>query len=271
LKKRCVAIGRCDWAVFLLFFCGSVFFVIISAGFFMAGVCTIGKRQFGGDELLPLLSGYNLLPQLMQGMVVDRALRTLSCSPAERAAFYGAEIAADAGCIEKKKAQLLLEGTEESDLDFFIDRPVLLERFKKITFEPQLGSTFLKLKAGLDRVVFFMLRNKDHELTRELFFRLESGEDSFESLASRFSEGRESTSGGRVGPVEMKQLNPALARFLSTAKAGVVNPPIVLDGFGVIILLQEKIPAKLDEGLKPTLVNHLFQEWVQAEIKAFFF
>jgi hypothetical protein len=237
----------------------------------MAVVCTIGKRQFGSDDFLPLLSGYNLLPQLMQGMVVDRALRQLSCSPEERAAFYGAELADDAGYIEKKKAQLQLEGVGEDDLDFFVDRPFLLERFKKSRFEPQLGSAFLKFKASLDRVVFSMLRNKDRELTRELFFRLESGEDSFYSLAARFSEGRESTSGGRIGPIEMKQLNPALARVLVTAKAGVVNPPVVIDGFGVIIMLHEKIPAKLDDAMKENLITHLFQEWVKVEVQAFFY
>ena len=120
-------------------------------------------------------------------------------------------------------------------------------------------------------MLFSMLRNKDHELTRELFFRLESGEETFESLASRYAEGREAVSGGRLGPIEMKQLNPALARVLSTAKPGVVNPPVVIDGFGVITLLHEKIPAKLDDAMKQNLVNQLFHEWVKREVFRLFF
>lgn len=232
---------------------------------------TLGKRQLQAEDVLPLLSGHNMCGQLMQAMVIDQALRPLGCSQADRDAYYAQQLTAEPDFFEKKKAQLLREGARQEDLDFFISRPLLLEMFKEKTFAHQIGSAFLKLKAGLDRVVFYMLRNKDHELLRELFFRIESGEDTFESLASRYAEGRESMSGGRIGPVEMKQLNPALQRVLSTAKPGVVNPPVVIDGFGVITLLQERVPAKLDDAMKQNLINLLFNEWVQKEVQAFFY
>jgi hypothetical protein len=237
----------------------------------MSVALTVGKRELQGDDVLSLLSGHNLWPQVMEAMVVDRALRLIRCRATAIEDYYGAELAADAAFFEKKRAQLLLEGAREEDLDFFISRPVLLELFKEQRFMPLVGSTFLKLKAGLDRVLFSMLRDRDHELTRELFFRLESGEESFESLAARYAEGRESGSGGRLGPMEMKQLHPALARVLSTAQPGVVNLPVVIDGFGVITLLHEKIAAQLDESMKQHLVNQLFHEWVKGEVQAFFY
>lgn len=149
---------------------------------------TLGKRQLQADDVLPLLSGHNMWSQLMQAMVIDQALRPLSCAQADIEAYYGQQLAADPDFFEKKRAQLLREGAREEDLDFFISRPLLLEIFKEKTFANQVGSAFLKLKAGLDRVVFYMLRNKDHELLRELFFRIESGEESFESLAPRYAE-----------------------------------------------------------------------------------
>ena len=237
----------------------------------MSVALTVGKRELQGDDVLSLVSGHNLWPQLMEAMVVDRALRSSRCSEAAIEDYYGAELAADAAFFEKKRSQLLLEGAREEDLDFFISRPVLLELFKKQRFMPLVGSAFLKWKAGLDKVLFSMLRNRDHELTRELFFRLESGEESFESLAARYAEGREAVSGGRLGPMEMKQLHPAMARVLSTAKPGVVNPPVVIDGFGVITLLHEKIAAQLDESMKQNLVNQLFHEWVKEEVQVFFY
>jgi hypothetical protein len=237
----------------------------------MSVAVTVGKRVLQGDNVLSMLSGHNLWPQLMEAMVVDSALRKITCSTEEIESYYRLQITAEADFFEKKKAQLRLEGTREEDIGFYISRPVLLERFKEQQFVPQVGSVFLKLKAGLDRVLFSMLRNKDHELTRELFFRLESGEMTFESVASRYAEGREAVSGGRLGPLEMKQLNPALARVLSTAEPGVLNPPVVIDGFGVITLLHEKIPAKLDDTMQQNLVNQLFQEWVKREVFAFFY
>lgn len=237
----------------------------------MSVAVTVGKRELSGDDVVSLLSGHNMWPQLMEAMVIDRALRNIRCSAEEIEGYYLAEITADAAFIEKKRAQLLLEGTREVDLDFFISRPLLLERFRKQQFLPQVGSVFLKLKAGLDRVSFSMLRNKDHELTRELFFRLESGEERFESLACRYAEGREAVSGGRLGPLELKQLHPALARVLSVAEPGMLNPPVVIDGFGVITLLHEKFSAKLDDSMTENLVNQLFQDWVKREVLAYFY
>ena len=237
----------------------------------MSVVLTVGKREFEGDDLLALLSGHNLLPYLMEAMVVDSSLRSLGCSAAAIESYYSAEVAADAAFFEKKRAQLRLEGTREEDIDFFISRPVLLELFKEQRFVPLVGSAFLKLKAGFDSVLFSMLRNKNHELIRELFFRLESGEESFDALAASYAEGREAASGGRLGPMELKQLHPALARVLSTAQPGVVNPPVVIDGFGVIILLHEKRAARLDDAMKQQLVDQLFREWVKGEVLAFFY
>jgi len=69
----------------------------------------------------------------------------------------------------------------------------------------------------------------------------------------------------------MRQLHPLLARVLSTAQPGVVNPPVVIDGFGVITLLHEKIAAKLDESMEQHLVDHLYNEWVKGEVQEFFY
>ncbi len=237
----------------------------------MSVVLTVGKRELLADDVLSLLSGHNLLPQLMEAMVVDRALRKLGCSAEAIEDYYRAELTADAAFLEKKRVQLRFEGTREEDIDFFIHRPVLLDRFRDQRFVPLVGSAFLKLKTGLDSVLFSMLRNKNHELTRELFFRLESGEESFDSLAERYAEGREAVSGGRIGPMEMKQLHPALARVLSTAQPGVVNPPVVIDGFGVITLLHEKRAARLDDAMRNYLVDQLFREWVKEEVRLFFY
>ena len=237
----------------------------------MSVAVNVGKRELQGDELFSLLSGHNLWPQVMEAMVVDKALRMLGCSAEAVADYYGSELAIDAAFLEKKRAQLLLEGVGEGDADFFISRPLRLQLFKNQRFVPLVGSAFLKMKAGLDSVLFSMLRNRDHELTRELFFRLESGEESFDALAARYAEGKEAESGGRLGPMEMKQLHPLLASVLSTAQPGVINPPVLIDGFGVITLLHEKRGARLDDAMSAYLVDQLFREWVRGEVLAFFY
>lgn len=237
----------------------------------MSTAFTIGKRQLKSDEVLPLLSGHSLWPQLMQGIVIDRVLRTMSCTEQEVKEFYRMQIDAEHDFLDKKKEQLLLEGAADEDVEFFVNRPLLLERFKKETFLSQVESAFLKMKANLDKVTFFMIRNKNHELLRELYFRIESGEESFDSVAAKYSEGRESMSGGKLGPLELKQLNPVLAKTLSEARPGVLNQPVVIDGYGVITMLREKNPAHLDDTMRKQIINHLFNEWVNREVQAFFY
>lgn len=231
----------------------------------------IGKKEITEAEVMPLLSGYNLWPQLMQGIVVDSFLREYDCSFSEIEDYYRTQIIADSEFLEKQKTKMLCEGAGSDNIDFFLKRPILLEKFKQRVFGPLVEGAFLAMKSGLDKVVFFMIRNRDHELIRELFFRLESGEDVFSVLAARYSEGRESKSEGKIGPVELKQLNPALASLLATTQIGVLNPPVVIDGYGVICLLKEKIPARLDEVTKRNLLNRLFEEWLAKEVNAFFY
>jgi parvulin-like peptidyl-prolyl isomerase len=237
----------------------------------MSTAIKIGKRQLKSEDVLPLLSGHSLWPQLMQGMVIDKVLRTMDCTEEEVSDFYRRQIDADPDFLYKKKEQLLLEGASDEDVDFFVKRPLLLEMFKKQSFLPKVESAFLQMKAGLDKVTFLMLRNKDHELLRELYFRIESGEETFESVAAKYSEGRESMTGGKIGPLELKQLNPLLGKNLSVAKPGVLNPPVVIDGYGVITMLKEKSPAHLDDNTKKQIVNHLYNEWVNKEVQAFFY
>ncbi len=236
----------------------------------MALTATVGRREVSSDEVFPLLSSCGLWPQLMREMVIDRVLRTLDCSFDEVEAYYRKQLAEDAEFLEKRRQQMMLEGVGEQDLDFFLKKPVLLERFRQKMFAGKVENAFLSMKTGLDKVVFSMIRNRNHELIRELYFRLESGEESFAALAPKYSEGRESSSFGQIGPVELKQLNPVLARKLNTAQPGVLNAPVVIDGLGVITFLHEKITARFDDAMRQRIVALLFDEWVKKEVGEYF-
>ncbi|MCF8216483.1 MAG: peptidyl-prolyl cis-trans isomerase [Chlorobium sp.] len=237
----------------------------------MALIATLGTREVSADEVFPLLSSSGLWPQLMREMVIDRVLRSLDCSFEEVEAYYRKPLAEDSDFFEKRQQQMTLEGVGEQDLDFFLKKPVLLERFRQEMFAGKVENAFLSMKTGLDKVVFSMIRNRNHELIREVYFRLESGEETFSSLASKYSEGREASSFGQIGPVELKQLNPVLARKLHIAQPGVLNAPIVIDGLGVITLLREKIAARLDDAMRQRIIAQLFDEWVKKEVAGYFY
>ena len=234
--------------------------------------CIAGKIRLDADEVLSLVAGHELWPRLMQEIVINRALRaTMTCTPEEVAQYYHAQTGEDPGFLEKKRERMLQEGAAEEDVDFFLFRPLLLEKFKLHQFAPKVEQTFIEMKSGMDSITFAMIRNRDHELVRELYFRIHTGEEKLEDLAGKYSEGREALSGGLVGPIMMKNLNPALAGVLASAETDVVKPPFVIDGSGVIVMLREKIPARLDDNMRRKLIEQLFVDWLNREIQSYFF
>lgn len=233
--------------------------------------CTAGKVRLDADEVLSLVAGHELWPQLMPEIVTDRALRTIDCTPEETESYFRDQIASNGRFLENRKERLLREGVAAQDVDFYLVRPLLLEKFKENQFGPKVEQTFLDMKTGMDSLVFSMIRHRDHELIRELYFRIRTGEEEFEAIAAKYSEGRESSSGGLVGPIAFRQLNPVLAGVLVSAECGIVKPPFVIDGSGVIVRLKEKIPARLDLEMRRQLIETLFQEWVKREVQSLFF
>ncbi|NTU57867.1 MAG: peptidylprolyl isomerase [Chlorobiaceae bacterium] len=231
----------------------------------------LGKRSVQVDAVFPLVSGYNFMPQLMAGMVVDRAVGSYDCSVEEMLLHYNLQISEDPEFLEKERARMVLEGVVPEDVEFFLRRPVLIEKLKHQMFAAHVEEAFIARKSQLDKVVFSMIRNKNHELVAELFFRLQSGEDSFAGLAPKYSDGREAKSEGQIGPVELRGLNPKLAHFLSTVKPGALNPPVIIDGYGIITLLKERIPARLDEDMQQNILAYLFDEWVKKEVREYFY
>jgi hypothetical protein len=65
----------------------------------MSVAVTVGKRVLQGDDVVSLLSGHNLWPQLMEAMVVDKALRKVTCSTEEIEGYYGLQITDDAAFL----------------------------------------------------------------------------------------------------------------------------------------------------------------------------
>ncbi len=237
----------------------------------MAALMVFGKRKVPSSEVMQLLAGYNLSASVMEGIIIDRALRSVQCSDDAILEYYRKQLALNPEFLNLKRQQLLESGVEKNSIDFFIARPVLIERFKNDRFGSDLESVFLSRKSGLDRVVFFMIRNCDQELIRELYFRIESGEESFATLAGKYSEGREAQSCGQLGPLELCKLNPALAQLLGSVNPGELIPPFVINGQAVVTMLHKKFPARLDESMRRRLLDELFRVWVAQEVQAYFY
>lgn len=222
--------------------------------------------------LLPLLTKYQMLPQLQREIVIDRAIAEITCTPEE------VTIAQERFC---QHHQLLADAEIQAwladhyltvgDFETLVTRQDRIEKFKRIQWEHQLESYFLQRKRYFDRAIYSLIRTQDWQIAQEVYFRIEAKEQSFAELAQEFSQGAEAQTRGLVGPVELGTLNPTLAQRLITSQPGQLWFPGKLGDWIIIVRLEALIFAQLDGLMRQRLLNELFEKWLQEQIKTEFY
>lgn len=232
----------------------------------MTQVLQVGSKAIQAHEVLSLLSRYQLMPQLVQNIILEQALADISCTDEERQAaiekFYQQQQLIS---LEAREAWRLKRGITQEQMEDLAVQPVLLEKFKTATWKHKVDTHFLNRKVSLDQVVYSLLRTKDEGLTQELYFRILEGEQSFSDLAREYSQGPEARTGGLLGPVFLSQPHPALSKLLSVSQPGQLWSPRAFGEWFVIIRLEELIPAKLDESMRRRLIDELFDNWLHEQ------
>ncbi len=230
-------------------------------------VLTDKKACTRSPDLLALLRQYQLIPQLLQCMVIDRAIDPIVVTTAERelalAQFYEQHQLNSPAAIETwlQHNHLVADAIESVAL-----RALRIEKFKLETWGNKLESYFLKRKSSLDRVVYSLIRTQDRGLAQEIYYRLQDDRQSFEELANQFSEGAENQTGGRIGPVPLSQPHPVIGHLLTVSQAGQLWPPRQIDEWFAIVRLEHLEPIRFDAAVKQYLLQELFETWVRSEV-----
>lgn len=232
----------------------------------MTEVIKIGNRTITADELIPLLAGYQMLPQLRRELIIDEAIASIECTPEEVAQaqqqfFAERQLASEADV----KAWMEFLGLSANQLEPLTVRKLKVEKFKQLTWAKKLESYFFQSKAKLDKVIYSLLRTQDIGIAQELYFRIQAKEQSFAEVAREYSKGPEAQTGGLVGPIELSVLHPAMAQLLTNTQPGQVLPPTRIGEWIVIVQLEKFIPAQLDEPMRVRLLNELFEGWIQEQ------
>lgn len=234
----------------------------------MTTVLQIGNRTITAEEVIPLLTSYQMLPQLFRESIIDQAIASISCTPEEidsiRQQFYQQnQLTSEA----ERQAMLWRYCMSQEHLEeALLVRMLKIEKFKVATWGSKLESYFLKRKSQLDQVVYSLIRTKDQGIAEELYFRIQEGEQTFAELAYEYSEGSEANAGGRIGPVELGTLPQILAQVLSLSQLGQLWPPMRLGDWVVIVRLEKLIPAQLNQFMHQRLLRELFEAWLQEQL-----
>jgi parvulin-like peptidyl-prolyl isomerase len=223
---------------------------------------------FSGNEIIPLLKQYGIMPQLVREIVIDYAISAIELSQDEVFAIYK-QFYQDQQLNSDGDLQAWLDARKigRQQLEYTITRGAKLEKFKRATWDNKVESYFIQRKAKLDQVVYSLIRVNDIGIAQELYFRIQEGEQTFHELASNYSQGIEANTGGLLGPVELATPHPALANLLATSQPGQLLPPTRLGEWFIILRLEKLIPAKLDEPTQQRLLNELFESWLQNQVK----
>lgn len=233
----------------------------------MTAVLQIGNRSITAAEVLPLMAGYQMLPQFLQEILIDDATSSIECTPEEVVAacqqFYTQnQITAD----EARQAWLRRYGMTQEQLDLLATRELRVEKYKRLTWGPKLESYFLSRKDKLDKVIYSLIRTQDIGIAQELYFRILEGEQSFAELARTYSQGPEAQTDGLIGPVELSVPHPTLAQILTLSQPGQLSPPTRVGEWLVLVRLERFIPAQLDESMRRRLLNECFNNWLQEQL-----
>lgn len=228
----------------------------------------VGERTIALKEVVPLLTSYRMLPQFFREVLIEKIISEISCT-SEEIAIATEQFA--------KKHQLNSETillnwlerygmTTEQLVDIAV-KELLIEKFSCATWESKLESHFLSQKPKLDKVVYSLLRTTGQEVATELYFRIESNEQTFAELAREYSQGLEAQTGGLLGPIELTGPHPTLAKMLSISQPGQLWSPIQLGEWFVILRLEKFIPAVLNDTMRQQLLNGLFESWIQEQVQ----
>ena len=208
----------------------------------MTAILQVGDRTITAEEIVPLLTSYQILPRLLVEIVIDRAIAPITCTPQETADNYQ-------------------QFCQQHQISSEAERQAWLQRYH---MNPE--SYFLSCKSQLDRVIYSLIRTQDMAIAQELYFRILEQEQSFAELARNYSHGSEARTGGCIGPVELSTCHPTLAKMLSVSQPGQLWTPMHIGEWVAIVRLEKLIPAQLDETMRQRLLNDMFAEWLQKQL-----
>jgi PPIC-type PPIASE domain len=223
-------------------------------------------ETFASQAPLPLLANYRLIPHLLCEHIINRAILTIECTPEKIASACEQFYQQWNFTTEQQQIWRSHCGLSQLQFEAMTTRSLRIEKFKQTTWGHKLKSHFLQRKQEFDRVIYSLLRVKDQDLAQELFFRICEGEQSFAQLVQHYSEGAEAETGGLIGPVELGTLNAKLANLLHTSQIGQAQP-FGLGEWCMIVRLEKRIPAQLDEQMRDRLLQEKFDAWLQEQVQ----
>ncbi len=218
----------------------------------------IGNSTISFDRVVDGLNRFGLFPQLLQEIVTDDFVAEMNLPDLSEVEYNQHYL--------KISNLPICRGMNEHQLQAICDRDLRLQQFKVAQWGDRVDSYFTGQGEGLDRVTLSILQVEDALLAQELFFRIQSGEQSFTEIAVEYSQGQHADNGGVLGPLLWRELNPSIMKVIEKLKPGQLSPLIKIDNNYTLFRLDEREPAQLDDLTRQFILNELFLTWLRSQV-----
>jgi len=197
----------------------------------------------------------------LHNLILDRAIASIAYTQIEHEQFRQ-QLASN----KSYQTWLRQQGVTVEQFEAWVSRELRIRKFQQQQWGKRLTSYFLDRKRQLDRVICSLIYLRDQDVAHELYFRIVEGEQSFAEVARFYSQRSDLQADGKLGPIELDQLEPDLAQMFYGSRAGQLWQPIVIKEWVVIAQLEELLPVKLDESMRQYLFNELLEKWLQDQV-----
>jgi parvulin-like peptidyl-prolyl isomerase len=142
-----------------------------------------------------------------------------------------------------------------------------LQKHLDLTYLSFIDAYFLERLADLEQIVYGMIRMRNQGAAEELYLRLIDDEADFADLAKTYSLGDERYTHGLVGPMCISQPHPSIRQALSQLAVGDFAPPLRIEQWVLLLRMEHRRPAQLNEATRQQLLNELFEKDLQAALE----
>ena len=154
------------------------------------------------------------------------------------------------------------------DLRAVATRQLRVLRYSQARFGAEVEPRFLDRKLELDQITYSLIRVADGDLARELHQMIKEGEADFSELAPQHSSGPEARSRGVVGPISLAAAHPELMARLRVAETGQLLDPFMVTDLWLVVRLEQRHLAQLDDTMRARLQQELLDQWLQQQSEA---
>lgn len=145
---------------------------------------------------------------------------------------------------------------------------IRLQKWMEETYRDRIDPYFLERRDDLEQIVYGMIRLRNQGAAEELYLRLLDDGADFGELASAHSLGDERFTRGLVGPMLISQPHPTIRAVLQNLAVGDLQPPFRVDNWILLVRMEHRQPARLNDTLQLQLSQELLQKDLDAALDA---